>query len=265
MRFFNLKKWAIAIVIMALPLVFVNISNTKEHFLLRGASFITGGFQQVYFRYRNSIRETLSQWMGLLQIKTNNQSLKKENARLKVHLMQMRELELQNERLKNLFAFKKKSPFRLLPVRITAMDPFPSRHTLLIDKGAGAGVKKNKLALSEEGVLGYVLKTKEASAQILLLEDSRAVLPAMVQRSGALGLIEGQSPLLSLNYLGHEDDVKEGDLIVTSSLTGDLPEGLPIGIVQSARLTQDNLKKEVEVKPLADFSKIKEFFIILQP
>lgn len=264
MNFFNFKKIIFITVIIIIPLIFINIPAIQQSFIFKTSSAIVRSIQLSYFNYVHSVSQTTSHFTFLTKIKKNNLRLRQENAQLKIHLMKMKELQLENDRLRDLLKFKKQMAFNLLPAFVIAKDPFPEYYTIIINKGYENGVKKNMLALVESGLIGYVLSTKKNTAQILLLSDRSAILPVMVQRSRAHGLLEGHRSFLKLNYL-EKDDVQIGDLIITSSITPHLPPGLPVGIVENIQKNEYELKPEIQVRPLSHFSNIKELFIILWP
>ena len=220
--------------------------------------------QNMYSSYANSISKTVSQWTSLLAVKKTNARFKTENAKLKIQLSRIQELENKNKQLKNLLQFKNESKFSLLPAEITARDPFPEYHTLTINKGAKHGVKKNMLALVESGVAGYVFRVENVSAQIILLSNRNTALPAVVQRSRAAGLIEGQGKKkFKLNYIKTEGGAKKGDTIVTYPISKNFPAGLLVGEVLRVEKDEYGLSQDIEVRPAVDFSSMEELFIVL--
>ena len=264
MKFFNLKKIIFIVFIIIIPLIVVNIENQtiKKNFLFRAGAGAIRSIQMIYFNYSSSIVQTLSHFTLLLKVKDNNQTLKRENEQLKIQLQQMKQLETENRQFKQMLDFQKQSPFHLAPAQIISIDPFPAYRSAVINKGSEDGIEKNKLAVVESGVAGYVLSTKKHTSQILFLVDPSAVLPVMIERSRVNGLIEGGADL-KLNYLQLKDDVQKGDRVVTSSLVPELPSGLPVGVVTEIKISEYKLNKSARVDPLVRFSELKELFIVL--
>ena len=177
----------------------------------------------------------------------------------------MEDVEKENSRLRKMLQLSEKSSFHLLPSRVIAQDPFPNSNVLTIDKGESAGIKKNMGALVENGVAGYVFRVYSKTAQVLLLSDRKAVLPARIQRSRVYGLIEGKSrTVLELKYLNNEDDVSPGDQVVTSGVDSFFPPGLPIGSVSEVHKEEYGMNQEVKIRPYVKASQIEELFIILR-
>ncbi|MDE0151886.1 MAG: rod shape-determining protein MreC [Bdellovibrionales bacterium] len=267
MNFLNLKISLFIIFIIIIPLIFVNIqdSQLEKNFIFKPGVFITHKTHQFFSHYINTISSTVTLYTYIIQVKKNNQALRKENNQLKIQLMQMREIQIENDRLNALLQFSKQEGFQLLPAKVIAMDPFPNYRLLTIDKGEKDGLKKNMGAIIEEGVIGYVFRVYRDTAQILLLSDRNAVLPATVQRSRVHGLIEGyDEEFLKLKYLRNEDDVQVNDQIVTSGIDSFFPPGLPVGTISQVQKEQYGLSQDVDVRLTAKLSQIEELFIIIK-
>jgi rod shape-determining protein MreC len=111
--------------------------------------------------------------------------------------------------------------------------------------------------------VGYILEPEVFTSKILLLTDRYAAIYAIVQRSRARGIIEGKDgDITSLKYLKREDDIVEGDLVVTSGLDNIFPKGFPIGRVKKATKAQFGMTQDVSVEPIVNPFSLEEVFII---
>lgn len=267
MNFLNFKTSLFIIPIIIAPLIFVNIqdSQLEKNFLFKGGVFITHKTHQLFTNYIDYISNTISLYTYIIQVKKNNQVLQKENSQLKIQLMQMREIQIENDRLNRLLQFTQQENFKLLPAKVIAMDPFPNYRLLTIDKGTKNALQKNMGAIIEQGVIGYVFRVHKDTAQILLLSDRRAVLPVTAQRSRVHGLIEGyDEQSLKLKYIRNEDDIQVNDRIVTSGIDTFFPPGLLVGTISQIQKEEYGLNQEVDVRLAARLPQIEELFIIIK-
>ena len=267
MNFLNLKTSLIIISIIIVPLIFVNIQDDQlqKNFIFKAGVFITHKTHQIFSRYINTITGTVSLYTNIIHVKKNNQMLRTENSQLKIQLMQMEEIQLENSRLNSLLQFSSPVGFQLLPAKVIAMDPFPNHRLLTIDKGETHGLKKNMGAVIEQGVIGYVFRVYKDTAQVLLLSDRNAVLPVTVQRSRVHGLVEGYDERsLKLKYVKNEDDIQINDLLVTSGIDAFFPAGLPVGRISQIHKQQYGLSQDVDVSLTARLSQIEALFIIIK-
>lgn len=267
MNFLNFKTSLFIIFIIIIPLIFVNIQDTQleKNFIFKAGVLITHKTHQLFSHYIDYISDTVSLYTYIIQVKKNNQALQKTNNQLKIQLMQMQEIQIENARLNKLLQFNIQEGFKLLPAKVIAMDPFPNYHLLTIDKGAQNGLKKNMGAIIEQGVIGYVFRVHQDTAQILPLSDRNAVLPVTVQRSRVHGLIEGYNEeFLKLKYLRNEDDIQLNDQVVTSGIDLFFPPGLLVGTISQIHKEPYGLNQDVDVRLAAQLSRIEELFIIIR-
>lgn len=67
-----------------------------------------------------------------------------------------------------------------------------------------------------------------------------------------------------LDYVLHADDVRAGDLVVSSGFDGVYPKGLLIGTVSAVDFKGGDFFKDVQITPAVDFDKLEEVLIILE-
>lgn len=263
---FDLRKVFLVIALVVLPLIAINMQRKSEEELWFTKPFTFAGamMQRSFAGFSSGVRGTTAMYVDLIGVKKQNQELKDQLAELKAQLGAMTELKMENERLGQLLGFKQASKMNLLAARVIARDLFHDHNTITVDRGSSHGVQKNMGALTIGGVIGYVFRIEKESSQILLLTDSYAAVDAIVQRSRARGLVEGLRKGNShLRYLKRSDDVKVGDLVVTSGLFNMFPKGFPIGAVTSIDKSRYGMSQEVEVKPAVDALNLEEIFIVM--
>lgn len=268
MNFFNLDRKKVLLLLGLIGIILVGINmqrNPGESLtLLRPFYFLSGAIQNTYFSFTSGVRGTTALYLDLIDIKKANRQLLKENAELRAQLGSMTELKLENERFSDLLKFKQKSNMKLLAAKVVARDLVPDHSTIMINRGSSHGVKRNMAAITVGGAVGYVIQPQLHTSQILLLTDRYASIDSIVQRSRARGIIEGKGKdLCRLGYLQRGDDVKVGDLVVTSGLDNIFPKGFPIGSVSAAQPSRFGMSQEVTVNPSINPFTLEEVFIVL--
>ena len=85
------------------------------------------------------------------------------------------------------------------------------------------------------------------------------------ERTRARGILRGLSGnKCRLVYVEHSQDIKPGDVVITSGLAGIFPKGIPVGQVKEVREAPGALFKKVEITPFVDFSILEEVLVILK-
>lgn len=193
-----------------------------------------------------------------------NEKLNREISLLKSQLNALREIHLENTRLKNLLSLKEKSPHKLVAARVIGRSTDNWSSSIIIDKGRRSGIKPGMPAITYLGLAGRVIEATESTSKILLLSDPALSISALVQRSRQEGLVSGTlGPNLIMKYLPEEADIKAQDIIVTSGLTVSYPKGLLIGRVVDTGREFSGLSRYAIIKPALNLSNIEEVLIII--
>lgn len=263
---FDFKKVFILTMMVAIPLISVNVQRDLSHtpWFVRPFGVLSDLVQKAYSGFSSGVRGTTSLYLDLIDIRKENRLLLKENSEFRAKLGALTELRLENERLNTLLNFKQKTNMELLAAKVIGNDLMPDHSTITINRGTHHGVKKNMAAITVGGVVGYVLQPELYTSRLMLLTDRYAAIDAIVQRSRARGIIEGKTKdSCYLRYLQRSDDVIVGDLVVTSGLDNIFPKGFPIGTVTSVDKTEYGMSQEVDVKPAINPFTLEELFIVL--
>jgi rod shape-determining protein MreC len=148
--------------------------------------------------------------------------------------------------------------YRPVPATVVSKSPNLWYSTVNIDKGRSAGVRIDDPVINGEGLVGKVTQAASDAAQVSLITDSTVGVDAMIDATGATGLVQpkvGDPNDLLLQYLPANTAVSPGDYVVTAGLVSSqgsslFPRGLPIGQVTS--VDQQSPYQSVNVHPLAD-------------
>lgn len=261
---FDLRKVFLVIALIVIPLFAINMQRKSEEELwfTKPFTWTAGLMNKAYTSFSSGVRGTTAEYLNLLHIKSTNRKLQAELTELKAQLGAITELKIENERLNSLLNFKQATKMQLLSARVIGLDLLPEHKSITIDRGSLNGVRKYMAAITVGGVVGYTFRVEPHTSQIFLLTDRYASIDAIVQRSRARGIVEGASSDGCHLRLKRNDDVKVGDLVVTSGLDNFFPKGFPIGVVTSINKTQYGMTQEVEIQPSVEASNLEELFIV---
>ena len=118
--------------------------------------------------------------------------------------------------------------------------------------------------LGAEGLVGQIIETGALSARVLLIDDLAHSTPVVVLRNGLRALAHGQGPgaPLSLPYLSSQDDIRLGDLLVTSGLGGRFPPGYPVARVLSVEGSTSDAFLTVRAEPMAPLRRLQDVVVL---
>jgi len=214
------------------------------------------------------VRETAKLWneyMGLIHVRRENEQLRRQLTDLELENLQYREAIVSSERFQRLAGFRAKREIPMVPANVVAEDLSPWFQAVIIDQGSSAGIGPGMPVITDSGVVGVVTGTTPGASKVLLILDPQSRVDVYVQRTRARGSVHGRSEQdCELAYLRREEDVRVGDLVLTSGLAAVYPKGLVVGHVSQVERLPYGLFQDAVLRPAADFRKLEEVFVILE-
>ncbi|MFZ5569180.1 MAG: rod shape-determining protein MreC [Thermodesulfobacteriota bacterium] len=210
------------------------------------------------------IQDIWRHYFSLIATAHENDNLKKQLRRANAHANKCIEIELSNKRLRTFLDFKKTTDAQVIAAEVVGKDPSHWFKSIIIDKGERAGVVKGLPVVIPDGIVGQVVMSTAQYAKVQLMIDRNSAVDSLVQRSRARGIVQGKSAdRCQFQYVLRKDDVKLGDIVITSGLDGVYPKGLRVGKVSSLVRRNAGIFQDVEVTPSVDFKKLEEVLVIL--
>lgn len=200
------------------------------------------------------------------RLKMENQVLREQVREKSADLLLLDQLKVENQRLRLLLS----SPLRqdeykkVAEVLTAEMDAY--RQQLIINQGKTDGAFVGQPIIDEKGVVGQIISVGEKSSRVLLLTDVTHALPVQVLRNDVRGIANGtgHNEALILDNLPRTVDITPGDLLVTSGLGGNFPEGYPVAIVETVSNDGSNHFARVTARPLASLERLR-YLLLLWP
>lgn len=258
-------------------------------FLIALATFsLTIGRQNAVYttgvQVTGEVNKTLNRPMGwldtLLRPFRELMGTYEENRVLKNNLSQHFELqarytnlENENKHLKELVKVKGDlSSAELLHASVINRTPDTWFNQFVIAVGTNDGVDVGMLVMSNGGVIGKVWQVTPTTATVSLLTNEHAntiSISAVVrtEKSNVYGVIssfDNHKKEFVMTNVALSDEVKEGEQVVTSGLTGVTPSAIPIGEVTAVDLDRSGLFKEVRVKPTGELNDIRYVSVVIR-
>ena len=177
-------------------------------------------------------------------------ALEQENLKLKSKNSLMNEISFKNRRLNSLeesiegnqnnyYLVKKKflSTNELKPVMTVGIN---SREEVFT---------KNNAVLSEKGLLGRIISQGLLNAEVMLVQDSRSLVPVVSSTSRLHAILQGSG----LSRLGHLNNIKKsaefkiGEELYSSGLGGVYPSGYPVAKIKTIKDNPDSEFLDIQV------------------
>lgn len=200
-----------------------------------------------------------------ITLEEENERLKRENAFLLHRYAKIDEVFLENQRLRNLLAFKEKTQFNVIVANTLSFSSSFFSPTIIIDRGSNDGIKRGFSVVShfkgKEVFVGRVFRVFPTSSIVLLTTDPGFLIPGRLKNSREKGLLTGQMDKMEFKFIERQTHVFLGEPVIT---IGDAitPDGILIGYVKEIKEGL-GLFKNVFTKPAMPFSSLEEVLVLV--
>lgn len=200
----------------------------------------------------------ISDFQSYQQIVEQNQELRRELQRMRAWREAALQLDQENARLLDLNNVQIDPELTYITGVVMADSGTIFRQSVIVNVGAGDGILDGWAAMDGIGLVGRISGVGQNTARVVLLTDTAAQVPVLIEPSGERAILQGDNSIYPLLRLVDDEDViRPGDRVVTTGLGGVFPPDLLVGQVA---LGND---RRLRVRLAADFERL-EFLRILR-
>ncbi len=200
----------------------------------------------------DSVNRAVEEFRNIVIAHDRNAQLREERDRLLQWQAVARRLEAENRVLRSLSNFVAEPKASFITARVIADTGGAFAHSLVLNAGEQAGVRKGQAVVTGDGLVGRVAGAGRRSSRILLISDLNSRIPVLIESSRLPAILAGNnSASPSLVYLPPGGVVEVGDRIITSGHAGALPPGLPVGQVVAVG------ENGIDVQPYIDRDRLE--------
>ena len=276
-----LKRRIVGGLLVLLSLVLITVSFRSS--ALDGAQGTAAGilrpFEVAADRVSRPFRDAVGWARGLIDARAENKRLRAENAQLRRQVIQDESAVQENVQLKNELNYlgpPSVADFDRVHAVVLTHPLNAIDQSVTIGAGSTNGIRAGSVVVSPTGgLVGTVDRTFAHVAHVTLLTDNQSAVTAIdLTYPTAVGIIQpggGGSDVLVLDLVSKTKFVGVADTIITAGSLGKgalpsmFPRGIPIGTVTSERNNDVNPFKNIQVKPLVDFSSLQSVIVFVPP
>jgi len=212
-----------------------------------------------------NVKKVVDNYLLIVATRSENEFLRFKLEELKDEIFRLSSLAKENERLKSLLSFGEQISYVRVLGQVIGWDANSEYKMLKIDKGSNDGIRLKSAVITSQGLVGYTYKVFSNYTEILTILDSNNRVDVLIDRTRTHGIIEGISQMTCrMKYVSRNENLIEGDLIITAGLGMLYPKGLKVGTVEKIEKDSQGLTMEIEVKPAVDFTKLEEVVVLIK-
>jgi len=213
----------------------------------------------------SGIRNIWTGYIGLRNLKVENDALKRDLASAQIAVQEQRALADRTHGLERLLELREQVALKTVAANIIGGAATPDFRTLTIDRGTRDGIRTDMAVIAPAGIVGRLVVPSARASKVQLLIDRNAAAGAIIERTRAQGVVVGSGDdRLSLEYVSEVSDVIAGDVVVTSGIDGIYPKGFVIGRIEQVEKSGNSYKR-ITIKPAVDFTSLEEVLVVLEP
>ena len=210
-----------------------------------------------------SIKDIIFSYEDIIK---ENENLKKENMELKIQKERNQKIHEENERLLKLLEMKENSIYKgnLKFARVSFSDINNLNNKIFIDLGSKDGIKTDMIAVYGDYLVGKIVAVHNNYSEVELITNPISIISAKTMNN-ILGIARGRDEENGFLYFQPsivEDNLKEGDEIVTSGISDIYPESIKLGKIEKIDNKENYSYKMVTIKPGFESKDLREVIII---
>jgi rod shape-determining protein MreC len=197
-------------------------------------------------------------------LRADNARLVEENFSNSAAISQLKGLQAENARLRELLGARQHFDFQVTTAEVlyAARDPFSRK--VIVDKGSQHEVQAGQAVVDDRGVVGQVTRVYPWLAEVTLITDKGHFVPVQNLRNGLRAVLAGtgNEGALELRFIPLNADFQNGDQLVTSGIDGIYPLGLPVAQVAHVERNAAQLFARITCTPLAGVANYTHVLIV---
>ena len=223
----------ICLLFAAICLIFVSRNDRVIGNLRQLMSDVLTPTYDLISRPGAELRKMRTMATNLVDLQASYQELEAENERLRAQVGELRRNRVLLDRYRELLALPVEPSLHVISARVIADLQSPFVRTLVANTGHLAGVKEGQAVTGGRGLIGRVVSVGRVSSRLLLLTDFNSHVPVRIAPNNTRAILSGNNadnPVL--RFLPKNTVIEEGAEVVTSGDGGQVPIGIPVGVVR---------------------------------
>lgn len=242
-----------------LLVVFYMLLGPAGGFVLSTCASLSGIFMKGAYQVEST--RNLAQEL-LLQAETIK-ALEKKVADGDLELTKLRQEAGDSDKLRALLSLKQNISRHTIAADVVTRDPDNWFQQVTIDKGQSDGVRIGSAVITNQGVVGQVIKAELHVSVVRLLTDPDQKIGVLISRTNLPGVLAGRhkkSPTIDFVPVGSSVDV--GDKVTCLGNGGIFPPGHPVGKVSLVRRDTNGTTLTIEIQPSENFFDLTHVLIV---
>lgn len=258
--------------ILCIGLIVLSLSSRFSFAPVRNAlGYVVVPFQNGINQVGTWMNDQKKGFQSMKSLAEENEKLKEQVEELKVKNSNLVQDQEEAERLRALYNLDQEySEYDKIGAQVIGKDTGNWYSTFIINRGSEDGVETDMNVIADGGLVGIVTGTGAHWATVRSIIDDSSNVSASVTSISQNCMVTGDLEMMDegkirfIQLTDKENQVQEGDKVVTSSVSNKFLKGILIGYISEVQDDSNNLTKNGTIIPAVDFSDIQAVLVIKQ-
>ncbi len=175
---------------------------------------------------RSSLSHFFSDYFILLDVREENQRMKKDLDRIQMDNQFLRAELSTADRARALAIFQTQSPSKTTAAHIIGNTTDSGAKVVIVDRGSTSGIEKGMAVITPDGIVGKVDSVYPTASFVLLITDPTFAAGVVSQNNQVHGTLKGQGySTVKVDYVQNEEKVDQDEWFYTSGDDRIFPQG----------------------------------------
>jgi len=261
------KKVFPKVLIVIIIFVFIAILNLFQNQFKNFFYFVSEPLQKTFWKTGGNTSNIFVSFLETSKLAEVNKELNIKNQELLQEISTLQNEKMENQALKEIVNIEQEKKFQLILADVMGVDSY--QDYILIDKGSENGISENMPVINSQKVLfGKVFKVYKNYSKVMLISNKNNTLNIKIQKDDTLsppiyGLVRGENNFTAiLDTVPLDREIKNEDVLITSSLEGTFPRDLLVGKITEVQ--KDDLKpfQTAKIELFFNLKQADKLFII---
>lgn len=257
----NIYIVIVAVIVLLIFFHYLGLLKPVENAL----TYITRPMERII--YRSGLNFFGSEkYLSLAELENENTQLKDKLSDALIENARLHSLITKSEVLQKELAFLEQEGYQAKTAQIIGKIPNSTAQIFLLDRGKKDKVQLGLPVIFLDGILvGKIVKVKDLTSQLLLINDSNSTVAAQVQNeTSSPGVVVGKLGLsLEMQLIPQAEEIREEQTVITSGLEEKIPAGLVIGQISKVHKQTEELFQTADIKSPISLDRLNVVSIII--
>ncbi len=257
--------WKTILIFVLVVAVFLILNLTSFDKEIKNFFYsLSSPIQKTFWQTGDNISDFFSGIFRAQDLKKETEVLRSQNLGLYNQIVFLKELEKENETLRDALNIGLAEKFKLILTQVLSKDI--STDSILINKGSKDGILESfPVVTSEKVLLGRIGQVFDNFSEVILITNKESSFDAKISEKDISGVIKGKGHLSAdLTLLPKGAEVLIEDLVLTTALGGIFPDGILVGKVKEIKKSDIDPFQTAIIELRFSWTYLEDLFIITE-